>query len=374
MKIKYLSASTISQFDKCPKQLFLNKSSEERIRSTALGKADLGTIVHEALRRFYEEGPGEKSLRGLYEEEWTKGSLANLNYYRDGLKMIARYESENPLTDLSVVKCELEFLENLKGKLGDIPVRGFIDRVDYHGDGVWEIVDYKTGILTKSVKDLEDDVQMSIYDFVFRVIHEEHFSHIGPLKQLFVSMYMIRYGKISYEYNVEQREQLLSFLESSWRKIGEAEPFEKLNDFCYSCPYNNGCDTYRRINDNVDISTLITSDPDVAAATLKDIRLKIKLLGKQKSEIEDYFMSMANELDSTKITLNHNVVDFGVKKYVNYKVQTVMDVLPDDWQKCVTVNKTKLKAFVNDAETERALLEGATANFSKPTLYLKEKK
>jgi putative RecB family exonuclease len=150
--LETLSPSRASDFKLCP-QLFRYRAID-RIKVPPTVHQARGTTAHLALQRLFDEHPVERTPDRLYdlfraawtelkpkefpdlfetldeEREWGVASLAVLHNY---------FAVEDPTT-FTPTERELDMLE----ELGDITIRGILDRMDETGGGLI-ITDYKTG-------------------------------------------------------------------------------------------------------------------------------------------------------------------------------------------------------------------------------------
>jgi putative RecB family exonuclease len=150
--LETLSPSRASDFKHCP-QLFRYRAID-RIEVPPTIHQARGTTAHLALQRLFEEVPDQRTPDRLYdlfrtawselkasefpdlfetpeeEREWGIGSLGILHNY---------FAVEDPTT-FTPIERELDMLE----ELGDLTIRGILDRMDETADGLI-ITDYKTG-------------------------------------------------------------------------------------------------------------------------------------------------------------------------------------------------------------------------------------
>ena len=145
---KGMSISRLETYNKCPFQYFIkyglkiNKKSEDELLPT-----ELGSLCHYIM----EKALDEPDLLEVYAKEYIdehfkeKYETNPLNQY------FVNQLINNMKTNVQIVREQLargEFKvvdkeKEVKGYLGDIPVQGFIDRVDQYDDYV-RIIDYKS--------------------------------------------------------------------------------------------------------------------------------------------------------------------------------------------------------------------------------------
>ncbi|MBU1148606.1 ATP-dependent helicase, partial [Patescibacteria group bacterium] len=161
-----LSFTQLKAFASCPKQY----KFAHLLKIPVSGRASFsfGKSVHAALNDFYnliKEGqtPTADQLIKIYQKNW-------LDDWYDS-KQIEKQRLTSGAVDLrEFYKLNKKNFDNLplyleRGfniKIGDYSLRGFIDRVDQLPDGKVEIIDYKTGRVPKTQKDVDYE-QLYIY-------------------------------------------------------------------------------------------------------------------------------------------------------------------------------------------------------------------
>jgi len=152
--LETISPSRAGDFKQCP--LLFRFRAIDRLPEPVTPALARGTTAHLALERLFDLEATERTseqLFDLFRQEWTKLRLtdeysslfADLEEERqwgiDSLRVVANYlEMEDP-TGFDPVEREMMISEDL----GEVVVRGILDRLDETPDGKLVIVDYKTG-------------------------------------------------------------------------------------------------------------------------------------------------------------------------------------------------------------------------------------
>ncbi len=149
-----LSPSAIAAFKECP--LAFRFSYLDRLPQPPSPWATKGTLVHRTLELLLDRPAHERTRAaadddlararaeladhpdvtglGLTDDEWD-------DFYTDAARLVSRYfELEDPR---SVHPIGLEL--KLEARLGDLRLRGVIDRLELDADGELVVTDYKTG-------------------------------------------------------------------------------------------------------------------------------------------------------------------------------------------------------------------------------------
>jgi putative RecB family exonuclease len=149
-----LSPSSIAAFKECP--LAFRFSYVERLPEPPSPWASKGTLVHKALELLMLRAPVDRTreaaladLAAAWELLQTDPEFADLEltpeswaeFHTSAQELVLRYfELEDP-TQVNPIGLELK----LEARIGDLRVRGIIDRLDRDADGELVVTDYKTG-------------------------------------------------------------------------------------------------------------------------------------------------------------------------------------------------------------------------------------
>jgi putative RecB family exonuclease len=149
-----LSPSRVEAFVSCP--LAFRFASIEKLPEPPSTHTTKGSLVHRALELLFTEAPAARDLPAakaayaqaraeyLVDPEFTQLALdaaAAAAFFADGWSLVEGYFTmEDPRT---VREIGLEL--RLEAQVGDLALRGIIDRLELDGEGRFVVVDYKTG-------------------------------------------------------------------------------------------------------------------------------------------------------------------------------------------------------------------------------------
>ena len=154
MSLQTLSPSRASDFKVCP-QLFKFRSIDRLEEPTTVYQAR-GTTAHLALEWLYDLPAEQRTpdvLYDLFRKAWsqlrTEDEFVDLFDSLDeerawgveSMQVLANYFTLEDPSRIDPVDRELDMLE----ELGDLTIRGILDRIDQNDDGELVITDYKTG-------------------------------------------------------------------------------------------------------------------------------------------------------------------------------------------------------------------------------------
>lgn len=176
-----ISHFKISTFQHCPLQYrlryvdFLGAQYRKNWPFLVLGHA-----VHRALADFFgienmEERKPEK-LKELLRDNWRNEDRSVFSSREEerrwGLLALSMLDSYADMADLKVKPAYVE--ETVEVAVSDFLLSGRIDRIDEVASGYYEVIDYKTGRSVPTQRDLDKDLQMTIY----AIISKHHFGFI----------------------------------------------------------------------------------------------------------------------------------------------------------------------------------------------------
>jgi putative RecB family exonuclease len=171
------SHSQLSTYRQCPLKYKLRYRDRIK-RATESIEAYLGTMVHETLKKCYDDARLTKlnSLEELleyYRQTWegnwhdsvviNKPDLSAAHYQALGQKMIESYYQRHAPFDADITiatEMRLNFALDDETKYRLV---GFIDRLTCAGDGAYEIHDYKSSAYLPAQAEADNDRQLALY-------------------------------------------------------------------------------------------------------------------------------------------------------------------------------------------------------------------
>jgi putative RecB family exonuclease len=150
-----LTPSKLGRFVSCP--LSFRYSYIDHLPEPPTTYQLRGTLVHRALQHLYADSNGgertievaQTALDEAFEEVGLAEEIAGLGldekaaaaFYSESRRLLDRYFTLEDPVGVNAVGIELD----LRAPLGNIELRGIIDRIDRLPDGRFVLVDYKTG-------------------------------------------------------------------------------------------------------------------------------------------------------------------------------------------------------------------------------------
>jgi putative RecB family exonuclease len=171
------SHSQLSTYEQCPLRYKLRY--RDRIKREVTGiEAFLGIIVHETLRRCYNDAllgtvSTPMDLFTYYDELWerkwhdeiviTRNDISLEDYRAQGKTMLVAYHQRYaPFNSELTIGTEMKLTFSLKENDNYMMV-GFIDRLSRTKDGIHQIHDYKTSSHLPLQEEIDQDRQLGLY-------------------------------------------------------------------------------------------------------------------------------------------------------------------------------------------------------------------
>ena len=129
----------------------------------------LGHAVHRALADFFRledvDARTPDRLKELLRENWRKEDRTVFGSRKEekrwGTLALSMLDNYCEMGDLKVRPSYIE--ETVEVAVSDFLLSGRIDRIDEVASGYFEVIDYKTGRFVPTQRDLDKDLQMTIY-------------------------------------------------------------------------------------------------------------------------------------------------------------------------------------------------------------------
>ena len=152
--------SQLDNFLKCPLHWFI----ETHGGSSGSFSASLGSLIHEVLE--VSESSELEELEKLKLSRWN-----SLEFEADWLEELGKRQAARMLTNLASYLKQFQDAggkvlareQNFSFELGNIQVRGQVDRIEQLADGNVVIVDLKTGKLAATAQDTQTNPQLALY-------------------------------------------------------------------------------------------------------------------------------------------------------------------------------------------------------------------
>lgn len=234
-----VSAAKLQTYYRCPRAYYYRY--ERKLPSAAFfGSAALGTSLHQALARIYNDWHYQESVPRLewIEQCWNQQMLnLSAKQIEEGRSILKRYYYDFMVSQGTVrkpVAVEGRIQGMLRVQNLEFTLSGRYDRLDYCGDGL-ELIDYKS---TKNVTAADED-QMDLQIGLYYLALEQRYRR--SLKRL--SLIYLRTGDtVSFEATPSHKnrvQDIVGDLAVQLRHDQKWKPFP--GDQCDRCAYAQYC-------------------------------------------------------------------------------------------------------------------------------------
>lgn len=362
--IGYISASRTGTFSKCKLQFYKSVIEDNRDQYANGTKEDqeiapqedeslyftFGTIVHKALEIFWKNPDKQKRNRGflieLFRKYYKEYGLANRDYYNLGMDMLENYyeyaSKDAPKRKFITGEAFFDFLllgREYYQKLGVISLsqmahnasievkgtnnaeelinalteasqlpraKGTIDAIFYHGNGLYEIVDYKTSVFMPSQDEIDNNIQLALYDLAFMEASDLRKFWIPnhPPKNILLTMHFLRHGSkgvIQTSIDVEARQRNKKYFLDTFEQMSQFNKQDftaTLSVLCPYCAYCSTCDKYQNVlNSDINADEQFISKTKIDTAkhcvqTQERLKARIKILQSRLDESNEMFKTI----------------------------------------------------------------------------------
>jgi CRISPR/Cas system-associated exonuclease Cas4 (RecB family) len=291
----------------------------------------------------------------------TEEGLENMSFYADGKRMVTEFIDRFDPSE-EIIDVEQRFrLTTSDG----VPIVGAIDKVVKVNEDTIAIIDYKTARNAMTTWDLQDDVQLSMYDLAASIMYPEY-------KNRLLFLDYVRINKRVSTYRTEEdRETFNEFLNSIWlqmQKLEEEEVKGTLNSLCGWCDYKSYCPAYAAFMNTK--ATEMTPLPDMEDGEFleqwEEVATKKSILENRQRELK--------MIATKKFMEGHDIQAGGKELYstqasrTNYDIEKIVEIIPqEDLYSVLNVNKARLDRYAKDDPNMRAKLQRiAQVNYNAP--------
>lgn len=379
-----LSATRISSFLSCKQKYWF--SYVVKLPKTSNPSFKLGLAVHESLElagNIWKEN--EKfskkdvdTILGKYNEVSVREGIEDYDSHTEGRELVKKRLS-NFLTGRKILGLEIKF--GFGGEDGGpdivtdlgVPLVGSIDKVEEYDEDTLLIVDYKTSKTAPTSYQINNDVQLSLYDIVARKLFPKY-------KRTILSLDLLK-SDMLYTYRTEEQrkdfEEYLKAVYDGMVSLDKNAVKASLNTFCPWCAYTDLCSAYQEACSKTDYKFLSATNynNNELIDEWEKVKSVKKILEGRERELGMIMMEKIKR-DSENIKTPDNEVYIRQNSKTEYDLETVANFVPtEDFQKLVTLNKKAVESYMeyNPAIKER-VEESSVTNFTSPFLAIRKLK
>jgi putative RecB family exonuclease len=321
------SHTRLSTFDNCPYRFRLKYIDKLRPEIEQTIEAFMGSMVHAALGKLYKDARFEKINRleeilEFYKQQWKKNWNPAIlivrkeytadNYLKMGEKYISEYYKRyHPFTQARTIGLEQRVTVDLGG--GNYKMQGYIDRLAYRDEGVYEIHDYKTSFSIPLQQYIEEDRQLALYALAVR-------SKYPNAQQIRLIWHFLSAGQeVVLEKTDEEMEKLKASVISDIDRIESATEYPtRPGRLCEWCEFRPMCPEWGHAakTEGMTIKDFLKEPGVVLVNKFAELSEKKRRIEDELEELKDKILAFAREhAVSTLMGSGYNAKVWSAEKF-----------------------------------------------------------
>ena len=301
----HTSYSALNTFLTCP--LKYKYQAIDKIRTPQSPEQAFGSLIHRALKYAYsatEKGyPKKEEVINYFSQNWDPNAfekeVEQRGFFEEGLLMLGKYyDSISDDDKKKSIATEHRFIV----KVGDHTLGGAIDRIDRTKSG-FEIIDYKTSRKIPPQKEIDNDLQLSIYLRAFITEWPSLFEKLGDAAKVTLSLEYLRHNlRLS---TTRTQDDLKKIDADIMQIIDQIQVTEKeksfephLNPLCDWCDYQKICPLWsHKFKSSVPPPTGRAGSSQLSENKIQEIGKKFIILKNKKRELEKEISILGGKLE-----------------------------------------------------------------------------
>ncbi len=380
--MSYYSVSRIETYNSCPKKYkfrYIDRITPPK------GEMSLnilvGNSVHKTLETVYREYMKTRKLVSFeemmvrYSQIWDTYMKENVvtihisqdpeDFKKEGESILVSYynkeiEKEKMDQTIAVERSFFVILEDYK-------LKAVIDRIDYRDENTFLIYDYKTTSHFPEKKNLEDDMQLPLYQMAIKQTYPD-------VKRVLLNWHFLRFNKtisISKEENdlTETKKRILDNI----RAIELDRNFEaNKTPLCDYCPYQDICPAFKHLftlenleNQDLDEGYQAVNKIAEISTEIKEHQYALKKLKEEQEEWEERAELFAVEHEMSALEGDTHELIINRKKEISFPDSkdpariALESFLKDNnlWEQVSIMYGPKIKKVISNSSLEKKILE-----------------
>lgn len=300
----HTSYSALNTFLTCP--LKYKYQVIDKIKTPQSPEQAFGSLIHRTLKFAHTVSgkgyPGKEEVINYFSHNWNQESfpqeINDRGFFEDGILIIGKYlDKVNDEDKKKSIAAEHRFII----KVGDHTLGGAIDRIDRTDSG-FEIIDYKTSRKIPPQKEIDNDLQLSIYLRAFITQWPSLFDKLGDATKVTLSLEFLRHNlRLSTTRTSEDLKKIdadiLGIVDQiqEAQKQGEFEP--RLNPLCDWCDYQKICSLWsHKFKKSEILPTGQAGRNQASENKIQEFSKKYIVLKNKKREIEKEISELGGQL------------------------------------------------------------------------------
>lgn len=293
----HTSYSALNTFLTCP--LKYKYQVIDKIKTAQSVDQAFGSLIHRTLR--YAETPtpqgfpSKEAIIDFFSQNWNNevfGKEEEKGYFKEGIRILGAYlDTLTEAQKKKTIALEHRFII----KAGEHTLGGAIDRIDRTDSG-FEIIDYKTNRKIPPQKNIDTDLQLSIYLRAFISQWPSLFEKLADTTKINLSLEFLRHNlRLTTTRTPDDLKKIDQDILEIIGQVEEAQKqakFEpKISALCDWCDYQKICPLWSHQFKASDGS------PETSEKEMQAIGKKFILLKAKKRELEKEIVELGTKLD-----------------------------------------------------------------------------
>lgn len=372
------SYSRLDTFKQCPRKYAYRYIEKPEIEKQPTIEAHLGTVCHETIQQIYKDLRLSKLMKqeevfSFYEDLWDRSKSSNLrivrdrytekNYRETGRGYVKTfYETNYPFNDGKTIGIE----KNVQIRLSsDVVLTGYIDLLVDHGNGRYEIIDYKTQRVFPDLDDIEQNWQLPLY-------HIGLLEMFSDVKDIACSWHYLAHNKIiTLKKTAQDLETIKKSVLELIRQVEETRIFDpRVSTLCEWCDYEIICPARKHFVETENLPPELFAKEDGVKLVNAYVETVEKIAGEKakfealKEKIYNYGIQhgvsiVRGSQNQIKISTKTDAVDLPTKKDNPSGNRAIIDALKKHglWERYSQLNSWELKEAIEKNQLPQPVMD-----------------
>ncbi len=349
-----LSYTQISLYQSCP--LLYKLQYIDGLKPKDKWYFSFGTTMHLCAEHFFKvrvpPPPSLGKLLQFYDKNWLSGGYESAeeeaNYKAYGREILSKFCEIHSADFRMPVAVERRFYIDIEG----VKLRGYIDRIDKLDSGGLSVVDYKTNQELFSQDDLENDLQLTLYQLA---TEQTWFLPVGRL-----TLYHLR-SNTPCSCRPRNKKQLNEarrlVLEVAENIAGQRFPATE-NQYC-PCDFPEHCPYYKQAiaPELKETDILQGMALDEAVERYGSLQARIRELQLQLDEMKQMITDFCQAEELNRVYGREHAITYKLVERAGFSEDEVRALLEPDglWNRVLSFNQSNVNQLIADEEIAQSL-------------------